>query len=507
MRRLFAAVVALAMLAAGRPACAAWHKAETDLFVVYGDVREDTLRDYALKLSYFDRVLRMYAPPPKDAPQLSKLDIYVLRDINDLRRILPHVSGYAGFYHASPRAVFAALIPAPEGVTSKDEVLFHEYAHHYMLGNFPAAYPAWFVEGWADFFATTKFTATGYQIGAYDESRVAELFDDDWLPLPELLSKHPGETKNVAQFYSQAWLLTHYMYDDPQRAEQFNRATKAIAAGADPVKAIEQASGLTTVQLTGRLHGYRQIHIASFAGRPPGPEPKVSMNEVPDSAGDFLLDRLRIGVADAKKPDAGYLRELRARAKKVPGSEFAQLTLASAEYLYGDPTAADAIVRPYLAARPDDRDALATAGIGKTMAGERFAERRAELFHEARPYLIGAYAADKDDYRVLFAYATSRAIEPDYPNDNDIKALLEARAIAPSVQEISLAAGAALMKRGQADQAKPILAAVANNPHANRLARAAKAVMEGKTLDEALADKPKAAKAAAAGGAPAKPGS
>jgi hypothetical protein len=503
MRDVIAAVVALGMLAAAAPANAGWHKAETDLFVVYGDVREDTLRDYAVKLTNFDHVLRMYAPPPKDAPPLRKLDVYLLRDHDELRQIQPRLpEGIVGFYMATPRALFAAGVAAPLGMTSKDEVLFHEYAHHFMLENFPAPYPTWFIEGWADYFATTKFTPTGFQVGAYDEGRVAMLFRDDWLPLSDLLSKSPGQTKNGFQFYSQAWLLTHYMYDDSARAAELNKATLAIAHGADPVKAIEEATGLTLPQLTGKLRAYRQIHIASWGGRPPGPEPAVTMSEVPDAIGDFLLDRLRVAMADAAKPDAGYLRELRGRAKKVPDSEFAQLTLASAEYVYGDPKAGDEIAGRYAAARADDEDALAVAGVGNVIAGERFPDRRAAFFQQARGPLIKAYALDKDDYRVLFAYATSRAIEPAYPNANDVNALLEARELARSVQEISLVAGAALMKRGQAEQARPILAAVANNPHANRLARAAKAVMDGKTLDEALAEKPKDAKAGAAPATP-----
>ncbi len=504
MRRLLSCVAALAALAFATAARADWHKAETDLFVVYGNVREDALREYAVKLTNFDRVLRLYAPPAKDAPPLHKLDVYVLRDHGDLAQIAPHLaSGIVGFYAASPQAVFAA-VTTPPGLTSKDEVLFHEYAHHYMLENFPAPYPGWFVEGWADYFATTKFTATGFDVGGYDLGRVSVLARQEWLPLEAVLSKAPDQTQNVFQFYSQAWLLTHYMYDDPQRRDQLNTATQAIAHGADPVKAMEQATGLSVRDLTGKLRNYRQIHISRATGASLGPDPTVTMTVVPDSVGDFLLDRLRIAGADWKKPDAGYLRDLKARALKTPDSEFAQLTLASAEYVYGDPAAGDAIAQRYIDAHADDIEALRVAGLGRMTAAERFKDRRDDFYRRARAVLIQAYAIDKDDYRVLFAYARSRAIEAAYPNDNDLNALLAARTLGPSVQEISLMTGAALMRRGQAERAKLILAAVANNPHAGRMAKVARAVMDGKSLEDAIAEqepggKPAPAKAPTGG--------
>jgi len=121
-------------------------------------------------------------------------------------------------------------------------------------------------------------------------------------------------------------------------------------------------------------------------------------------------------------------------------------------------------------------------------AAERFPARKEEFSRAARPYLVKAYQIDNSDFRLLFAYARSRSVEPAYPNDNDINALLGARALAPSVSETSLWVGAALMRRGRAEEATNVLAAVANSPHDTRIAKAARAVLDGQSLDEALAE-------------------
>lgn len=486
MRLLLNGLCVAAVLFCAPPAKAAWIKAETDRFVVYGDAREDVVRDYAAKLSAFDQVLRRYAPKI-GSEQPKKFQLYVVRDRLELQEIQPGIGdGVVGFYRATRGAVFAVAAAAVSGV-SRDEVLFHEYAHHFMLDYFPAPYPTWFVEGWAEFFATTKISGEGFQVGGYDPNRTYWLFHENWLPMSDVLTKSPGETRNFVLFYAQAWLLTHYMEDDPQRAAQLNKATAAIARGSDPVKAMEEATGISINELTSRLKHYERVQLSIFKS-PPGPPASVTVNAMPASAEDFLLARLRLANADPSKPDTRFLGRIRKAAARYPDDGLAQVTLASAEYAYGDVAAAEAVIKRRLDAHPDDVEALAAAGVGEMVAGQRFADRRAAYYRAARAYLAKAYALDKDDYRTLLAYATCRSVEPGYPNDNDITALLEARALAPEVHETSLLAGAALMSRGRVPEATSLLTIVANDPHDVRLAKQAKAVMAGRTLEQAIAE-------------------
>ena len=122
------------------------------------------MRNLAVRLSVFDAVLRLTHPTaPKVQPR--KLEVYLVDRQRDLRRVAPwNASTVVGFYKAGATATFAVAYDGSAGMDA-DEVLFHEYAHAFMLENFPAAYPAWFVEGWAEYFMTTKVTPRTAEVG------------------------------------------------------------------------------------------------------------------------------------------------------------------------------------------------------------------------------------------------------------------------------------------------------------------------------------------------------
>ena len=231
---LFACLV----LAVAQPAWAKWYRVETDRFIVYGEGREERVRAYARKLQMFDATLRVFHPSTKDKVPATKLQLYLVSGESDLRRTRPRLPPtVTGYYDANNEGVLA-VVNVDAGFQA-DDILFHEYAHHFMLENFPTAYPAWFVEGFAEYFATTEITPGMIKVGGYNEQRVFSILAYSWLPWDEVLGKATGETRRdrVHVYYGQAWLLTHYMRSDAQRADQLHEAIKAIAAGAQPVKA------------------------------------------------------------------------------------------------------------------------------------------------------------------------------------------------------------------------------------------------------------------------------
>ena len=465
---------------------AAWLKAETDRFVIYGEGREAQLRELAAKLTTFDSLLRTMNPAARTALPERRFEVYLARDHNDMRTVRPGLDvRTGGFYAANPNAVFAMARMQGRGLDA-DDVLFHEYAHHFMLENFPAAYPAWFVEGWAEYYMTVQIKQKDVTVGAYNENRAYWLFNTQWLPLETMLSKATWEIEPGRRhiYYSQAWLLMHYLRTDEARAAQLNKATAAIAAGQDPVKALEEATGMDMATLTKALRGYRKLPIytlTEFAAV----TPQVTITPMPASADDFLLVGLRLAGASPREPDMALLADVRRRAARWPGDRLAELTQARVEFLYGDVTTGEAIVTRRLAADPKDLEFLLAAGVGQIVAGQRDLANLAGRLRNARGYLIDAYKVDKADYRVLLAYTLSRQLEPGYPNGNDLNALLEARALAPSVQETSVLAGAALLKHGRRDEAVKLLSIVGNNPHGGPMPAQARALIAGKSLQEA----------------------
>ena len=113
-KRLMVSAAALglaASLGAHGSAQAAWRKAESDHFIVYG--RSDKIvREYATMLEDFDDLLRtVHGRAKVDATPVRKLPIYLAPTQTELRRILPSANGYmAGFYSPTLTDVFAVVI-------------------------------------------------------------------------------------------------------------------------------------------------------------------------------------------------------------------------------------------------------------------------------------------------------------------------------------------------------------------------------------------------------------
>lgn len=477
MSRILAVIAVLgAWLGAAGPAQAAWHRAETEHLVVYGNLADFHVKDFAVRLATFDAVLRAFNPPPAKATT-RKLDVYVVRHRRDFQRVRPGLSeGIAGFYASSRDGIFA--MATSEGDLAENDILFHEYAHHYMHQYFPAAYPAWFVEGWAEYFMTTEIKRDSVIVGKASAERSAWLLNATWLPLEAILSKATDETDPRVRslFYAQAWLLTHYMRSAPDRADQLNRITAAIANGENGIKAFEAATGLTTDQLSQRLRGYRSLPAVQLKGFAKA-APAVTMTTLPASADEMLMDWLRLNGASAGAPDAAFLAEVRSKAARYPGDRLAELTLARAEFLWGDVAAAETIVARRLKADPREVETLTVAGLGQINAGLRERAQRPARFRTAREHLKTAAELDTGDYRPLLGYAISRTVEPEFPNNNDMMVLLEARRRAPSVTETALLAGEALLVRNDPEDARKVLAPLANDPHGGGAAQRAKALL------------------------------
>jgi len=472
----YALVGAFALMSLAAPAQAGWVRVETDKFVVYGQGGEKAVTAYATKLTTYDQVLRRFHPSTLDRKPNTKVQVFLVTQRDDLRRVRPRLHRMiAGFYMAVNEGVFAMAVK--DGGLGEDDVMFHEYAHHFMWENFPAAYPAWFVEGWAEYFMTTEIKPAEIKIGGYNIGRAYGIFGETWIPLEELLSRTSYETREQKRdvYYSLAWLLMHYMRSDPQRAAQLDTAIKAIAEGKDPVKSFETATGMTMAELTQALKKYQKLQILGIKN--PSVTTPMSVTTLPKSADDLLLDNLRLILAPTGQVDADFLAGVRRKAARYPGDRFAEQVLARAEFVMGDVAAGEAIMKRRLEANPGDFEDLLLAGTGQIMAGMRDPASRDARYRAARAPLGKAYQLDKTDFRPLYAYALARSIEPNFPTDNDMSALMEARYLAPAVQETAWRAGMALLQKGRREEAARVLAPVINNPHAGKAAARARELL------------------------------
>jgi hypothetical protein len=176
MRRMLALSLLMLWLAPAQ-ANAEWLRAESANFVVYSEGGEADLVSRVRQLEEFDRLLRMMTGTSAP-PSPNKLAIYMVRGGGQLDRILGGTTGLGGFYAASPDGIVAAVDQGwREDWMTHEEVLLHEYAHHFMLQYFPGSYPAWYVEGFAEYLATVRFTDDMLEIGRFNPARASWLAD------------------------------------------------------------------------------------------------------------------------------------------------------------------------------------------------------------------------------------------------------------------------------------------------------------------------------------------
>jgi hypothetical protein len=480
-----AAAVALTLLAPSW-AHAGWLRGETGRFIVYSDGSERSLRSFVEQLSIFDHVLRVYHPSVTDRPVRRKLEIYLLRGPGTIRRIRPEVGhGLLGYYKATPSGIYAVSVRDDSHlVVEARQVLFHEYTHYFMLENFPAAYPAWLVEAYAEYFATADIEDRGVAVGGGNALRGYDLVNLPWARFDAILGQAHKDMKRDQGYmiYSQGWLLLHYMMSDPERRRQLDRFIRRTAAGEDTRKAFYEESNLTEAELTKILKRYmmgktRVIGVA----KPADPAADLKISSLPPSTDAFIFDTLRLQALEDptkdKQETGGLLRSVRSEAKRWRGDRLADLTLARAEHRLGDLAAGRALIDDLRARYPNDAEIAREAAIGRMMEGLRDPAARQKAFRESRPLWARAHQLDGQDFRALYGYAQARTVEPDYPNANDLEVLLLARELAPSVDEISLQAGAILVAQGRRKEARAVLLPLLNSPHGGEGQEAARTLL------------------------------
>ena len=473
----------LALLIAAAPAAAEWRRAESPNFIVYSSGSEGRLRERILQLEEFHRLLTALISSAEAETTASKLTVYLLSGHDEMRRVANMSRAVGGFYSATPFGI-AAFINAE--IPLGNEILFHEYAHHFMMQYGPRrAYPAWYVEGFAEYLQTAEFRPRETAVGLISDSRLNVLINPYWLPMDRVLFGNlQGLTLNQThQFYGLSWLLVHYFHSDPARQAQLRRYLTAIREGADPRAAFERETGFTITALTAALRGYvgdRGVPYARLT-RPASTPPAVAITALPRSADDLLLYEASLRVRPPADGTDERLERVRAAAARHGEDPYAMRARAHAEVLLGDRAAAGQLLDSLLAASPNDAELLYLKGLRYLFEAEDAAENSAERAGHAREaarWFTRAHRANPNHYQSLYRYTQSLRGRPDYASDNTAEVLVLAHQLAPQVIEISMQAAAVLISRGDVDLAESILQPLASHPHSETLAQEARQLLE-----------------------------
>lgn len=458
-----ATMVAASALSASM-AHAGWLKAESRRFIVYSNGFERDLREAVTELENFDATLRIFMNVDQDAETYRKLPIYLLTNA-DMRVMVGSDSNrIAGFYLATDEDIFAVATRNDNFTTLK-----HEYAHHFMKSEFNFPYPAWYVEGFAEFYAPAEFTRRNIMVGKPNVGRAQALHFVRWMPISQLLSTRPFEVKERSEsYYPLSWLMTHWFMARQEGRPQLIQYLKLIGEGEDPVEAMQGATGMTPAQITTALRRYLAGRI-NYALLPNNlPVPEITITPMPASADALLVLGQKLKSGSSEEERATVLQTVRTRAANYPDDSLALFTLGHAElHNAKDDVAAETAFTRLLDIDPDHIEALqfmARINLDRAEDPENV-DDEGMLRSRAHSYLARAYAADDANYITFMLMSQNRVVAENYPNENDLETLALAYMLAPQISSIALSYASALISHDRHSEAVPIIQIVVNNPH------------------------------------------
>lgn len=484
MRILSLIIGGLATLLAASPALASWQRAESRHFVIYADDSADHVRQFATQLERLDTAMRLvFAVDDANANPARRVTIFVVADEGDVRRLFGKGGGnIAGYYKARGKGA-VAFVPkdrnAPLGFNGR-QVLVHEYAHHFMFEHWAETpFPAWYVEGFAEFCATAAFGKDGsVAIGDVPVYRGPALLNPS-LSMRDMLSAKttnlPGNQRGT--LYARGWLLTHYLLTQPANRQRYAAFVDALNSGKGPLDAATSAFG-DPEALNRELRSYAAQQVVGFVV--PGNRIAIDPVEVTElSAGAAAIMPALIATENGARDQAAEIAaQARALAAPYPDDPAVLNELAEAEYDAGDYTAAQTAAEKAAALDPTSTHARIYEGLAQMRLARSGAAPDQAALAAARAQFTAAIAIDPNCAQALRLYFESYLGLGQAPPRDAGDALLRAYRLTPFDLSLRLTAAHVLLNRGEVGRGRAVLMTVAGDPHATGLAAVAQRAID-----------------------------
>jgi tetratricopeptide (TPR) repeat protein len=420
---------------------AEWREATSANFIVYTEGSEQAARDFAAKLEKFNYVLRRYHNVREPA-QVPRFRVFLLENIDAVQRMLDQ-GGVGGYYISEARGLMfvGTRNAAAHREISPEAILFHEYVHHFMFQYFPATYPVWYSEGYAELWGSIQFLENDVvEVGGSQEMRFRSFVQGRWVPMSQLLTAHSyADIPDTDLIYAEGWLLNRYIFEHPERRTQLQAYLRAINAGTPYRDAMNQNFGQNASSLNNELFEYagrvrhnvvrlpfRAIDVGEISVRTLGPSEQA-----------LIEQEIKLSQGVSQTDIAARAATIRSIAAHFPDDPFALALVAEAEQLAGNNAAATAAIDHLLRIQPDNARALMRKGRLEVARLAAARSTDAAAWTAARRYLLRAMEVGPRDPLTHEAYFDSFTAQGVLPPDDAQNALYDAHELAPSDSELN----------------------------------------------------------------------
>jgi hypothetical protein len=460
-----------------------WLEASTENFVIYSDGSEASLREFATNVEQFHQTLVIVTgiKPHHFGP---KLRVFVMRNGRAVRELVQSGRYTEGFYRPNLHGSIAVINRSkPDGAfdITADALLFQVYGYHFLQQHSPVAYPAWYLQGFGEYVSSAEFTPSKkIIIGKAPPNRVPSLFRDRWFKGEQFFVPPSDITEyRKLALSAQSWLLTHYLFHDPQRSKQFGAYLAAINEGKPHAESFSSTFNLPLDKIDDELRRYRdrlrnrRISLPTI-DRAQLVTPAVTTRKLGAAEADGI--ELAVVIRPESTPEnraelAARAMEYLAKHEQNPGAN-----LLAAEALFA---ACDFGRASELATRALNEEKTKQRAQVIVAAADlyRLAEQKQltpETVKPIRTRLASANRLNPDDPMALYYFFQSYVFAGQKPTANAADGLATVLALVPQDTNVRLALGQYLAKTEQHARARVVLEPLAYGARESGPAEAAR---------------------------------
>ena len=457
-----------------------WFRAESQHFIVYADTNREATTELLNNLERLDFLLRIYTKPYRKANSSDqKLTFYYQNRVEGLNAIdaaLP--ADTIGLYSSCASGVQGFGFHL--GETSQNEGLsyiFEAYTRHFVYRHTDIRSPAAFIDGFAQYFASVRFTDTQMSVGKtpLNVALYLDFLEEGHrysLDYTDVLAHRLANAKNYAgdagvrlEFAAKSWVLMHYMLSSEDNRDRLGKYLNSVYQGKEAVPAFEGAFDLKATQLGTEMWRYRRTSIKVLQVDVPDlPKATVDFTALPQAATDFVMLDAAVKSCPGKTAGEALLRKIANEAGKFPKNDYAQMTLSRARIAFGNPQEALPWLTQAIAKNAGNFDAVYLSGLANLRLAEQAQGTGAQAYlHSAQQQLLNARELSPESADAAYAYFRAELLGRSQLSETALEGALTAWRNAREVGAFARSAALTHAYLGNTSQAKIVLKTLALN--------------------------------------------